>query len=318
MSAALTVIPAPLVIHRPSENPVDVYLASLAPSSARTMRQSLELLAELSAGRKIAPEQYPWHEVRPHHVAAFKAKLAESCKHSTANKHLAALRGVLKAAWRCGALDSDTYHRTVDFSPIRGSTLPRGRSLDAGEIRSLFAVCMSDSTNAGRRDAALLAILYGAGVRRAEAVALDVSDINTDSGEVRIRSGKGQKERITYVSNGALQAVIDWLAVRGSEPGALFCPVNHGGRMTLRRMSSQSVYMALQKRGKEAGIASFSPHDMRRTFVSDMLDAGADISQVQQLAGHSNVTTTQRYDRRPEAAKRKASGLLHVPYSRAK
>jgi site-specific recombinase XerD len=80
-------------------------------------------------------------------------------------------------------------------------------------------------------------------------------------------------------------------------------------------MADQVVLDMLQKRGKQAGVASFSPHDLRRSFISDLLDGGADIVTVQKLAGHADVSTTARYDRRGEAAKKKAVGILHVPYS---
>jgi integrase len=81
-------------------------------------------------------------------------------------------------------------------------------------------------------------------------------------------------------------------------------------------MSSQAIYDALLKRASAARIPSLSPHDLRRTFASDLLDVSGDVSAVQKLLGHANVQTTMRYDRRGEVAKRKAVNLLHLPYQR--
>jgi integrase/recombinase XerD len=104
--------------------------------------------------------------------------------------------------------------------------------------------------------------------------------------------------------------------VRGTEPGALFCPVTQTGQIIYRRMIGHAFHVICTKQARQAGVKQFTPHDGRRTFISDLLDAGADISLVQRLAGHANVNTTQRYDRRPEEMKKRAASLLHFPYVR--
>jgi site-specific recombinase XerD len=119
-----------------------------------------------------------------------------------------------------------------------------------------------------------------------------------------------------YVTNGAADALADWLIIRGSEPGALFLPIRRGGHVQAGRLTPQAVYYILQKRAEQAEVKALSPRDFRRAFVGDLLDAGADLSTVQRLADHASVQTTARYDRRPEKVKRKAVSLLHVPYRR--
>jgi integrase len=297
------------------QHPAAVYIASLAPGSRRTMRQALDVVAGLLTSGQATAETLGWPRLRYQHTQAVRAALAERYAPATANKMLAALRGVLREAWRLGYVTAEDYHRAADLPTVRGSTLPRGRALTAGELRALFAAVSEDARPATRaRDAALLATLYGAGVRRAEAAGLDVADYDPETGALTIRRGKGNKARVMYATNGARDALAAWLTVRGSEPGPLFVSVDKAGRIVLRRLAAESVFDRLQTLAKRAGIARFSPHDCRRSFISDLLDNGADLVVVQAMAGHANPATTARYDRRGEHAKRRAAGLLVVPY----
>ena len=125
--------------------------------------------------------------------------------------------------------------------------------------------------------------------------------------------------RLVYVVGGAAEALEDWLVRRGEEPGSLFCPILKNGYIYKDRgLTDQAVYNVLKKRGTQAGVARFSPHDLRRTFVGDLLERGVDIVTVQHLAGHANVSTTARYDRRGEETKKKAAHSLHLPYRRGR
>ncbi len=296
-------------------NPAAVYLASLAPGSRRTMRQALQVMAGLLTGGRAKASTLDWSAVRYQHTAALRSALAERYAPANVNKMLAALRRVLKEAWRLGQMDAESYHRAADVQTIKCHSLPRGRALSSGELQALFRVC-ADRSRAGVRDSALLAVLYAGGLRRSEVVHLDLSDYQPDTGALTVRGGKGRKDRIVYASNGSADALCDWITIRGSEPGPLFHPVNKSDRVIPRRLTDQSILFLCRRRSDQAGVARFSPHDLRRSFVSDLLDAGADLSMARRLAGHASETTTGKYDRRGEEAKKKAAGLLHVPYVR--
>jgi site-specific recombinase XerD len=213
-------------------------------------------------------------------------------------------------------MTAEDYQRIcAAIKNVAGTRLLAGRALDRGEIKALAHGCVGDRNRAaGLRDVALIGLLYSSGLRRAEAVAIDLADFDAETGAIRVLSGKGNNQRITYISDGALDAVNDWLLVRGREPGPLFCPVRKSGVIVHRRMSAAAVRLILRKRVRLAALKPATPHDMRRTFISDMLDAGADLSTAQKLAGHANPATTAAYDRRGEEAKRKAASLLHFPY----
>lgn len=157
--------------------------------------------------------------------------------------------------------------------------------------------------------------LYVCGLRRSEAVGLDLKDFEPDSGRVLVRSAKGNKQRIVYATGGAAEAVRVWIGeYRREEPGPLLCAVLKNEKVILRRLSQQTVYDALKRRGKEISVSSsFSPHDFRRTFVGDIIEA-KDLATAQALAGHASPETTARYDRRGERAKKEAAEELHVPY----
>jgi integrase len=105
----------------------------------------------------------------------------------------------------------------------------------------------------------MLAVLYAAGLRRSEAVGLDLSDYNPEDGALTVRGGKGRKDRIVYASNGSKDALEDWIAIRGNEAGALFHPVNKGDRIIFRRMSDQAVLGIVRKRGKGGQHRSLQP-----------------------------------------------------------
>lgn len=343
-SAIVIVEPPSLPLDR---HPAAVYLASLGSArSRRVMEQALRSVASILMDIDMADAnimQIDWGALRYPHTAAIRAQLSEEYAPATANRILSALRGVLKEAWRLGYMTAEDYQRSIDIKNVRGDTVPAGRELAQREISKLVAVCRDDGDSISLRDRAIIGLLYTCGLRRAEVVALDVSDYDAESGKLTVRAGKGRKQRTVYVTGGAAAALESWLSFygpdsitietpddepkpkrgsarrrgRGSGESAvslpLFTPVLKSGSIKVRRLNAQTIYDMLKRRAEQAGLRDFSPHDFRRTFVGDLLDRGVDIATVANMAGHASVDTTRRYDRRPEDTKRAAAEKLDFP-----
>ncbi len=319
--------PQPLALSQPLpliEHPAAVYLSLLSAGSRRTMQTALDAIASLLTNDTCDALTLDWSALRYKHTAAVRAALENKYAPTTANKMLSALRGVLKAALRLELIDVFDYTRAVDISNIKATVELRGRLLSLEEIEALLKVCFDDPTASGYRDAALIAILRGAGIRREEAIQLNVGDFDAETGALEIIESKGKKDRTVYLPPSGIPIVEDWISVRGLEDGPLLCHVNKGGRIVRRRLTPQAVKCILDKRatewrarGKDTGVElkPFSSHDFRRTFISELLDLGVDMSTVKNLAGHSDVGTTIRYDRRGEQTKRRAVQAISIPGS---
>ncbi|GAA6527938.1 site-specific tyrosine recombinase XerD [Intrasporangium sp. DVR] len=230
-------------------------------------------------------------------VTDFLASLRErGLAASSAARTLVAVRGFHRFLALEGEVAGDPAGNVAPPTPP--SRLPKAIAVDA--VERLLAAASVGDTPESLRDRALLEVLYGIGARISEAVGLDVDDLETggpgEVGVVRLL-GKGGKERIVPVGRFAVEAVDAYLvrgrpalAQRGLGGPALF--LNTRGR----RLSRQSAWSVVQRAADRAGLTEHvSPHTLRHSFATHLLDGGADVRVVQELLGHASVTTTQIY-----------------------
>ncbi|PRY56884.1 tyrosine-type recombinase/integrase [Glycomyces artemisiae] len=303
-------------------DPYRAYLDSLGSAeSRRTMRGCLDRIAQLLSGDPgTSGEGQPWHLLRYEHTSRLRAAMIDAgWSGAYVNKHLAALRRVLKEAWRLDLMAAEDYQRACDLQPVKAKRLPVGQQVDGEALGAALYACDADPGPAGARDAAVLATLYSTGCRRSEIASMRLSDYDPAERAIRI-VGKGNKERAVYVTEAAQARIDRWMAVRGNTPGALFCPINKAGKLKrdgnrLSGMTGQAIADLLTKRLVEAGQRRHTPHDFRRTFIGELLDAGVDLAITQSLVGHASPATTARYDRRPARRSREAVDRLQLPES---
>lgn len=230
-------------------------------------------------------------QVRPGSVSAHLAALRSGpapLSAASAARAASAVRGLHRFAVREGLVDADA---TADVKPPK---LPKRlpKALDLDKVERILGAASGDDPR-GLRDRALLETLYGTGARISEAVGLDIDDLDTDLVTLR---GKGGKTRLVPVGGYASRALDAYLvrgrpalAANGRGTPAVF--LNHRGG----RLSRQSAWTALNQAASLAGLSDVSPHTLRHSFATHLLDGGADIRVVQELLGHASVTTTQVY-----------------------
>ncbi|AHG78738.1 Tyrosine recombinase xerC [Mannheimia varigena USDA-ARS-USMARC-1388] len=173
-------------------------------------------------------------------------------------------------------------------SPKVGKHLPK--NIDAEQVGQLFAIDSDEPSDL--RDIAMMELMYSSGLRLSELQGLDLGDMDLSAQEVKVQ-GKGSKERIVPIGSQALKALKRWLEVR-----SLFSPKDNAVFLNKRggRLSHRSIQLAMQKWGERQGLEShLHPHKLRHSFATHMLEASGDLRAVQELLGHSSLSTTQIY-----------------------
>ncbi len=261
-----------------------------SPHTLKGYREDLTALAEYladEAGRCPAPSTITSSELR-----GFVAALAEA---GYAKTSIARRMASVRSFFRFGQREDwmKTNPAKAVRNPRKSQHLPHFLTTD--EVEKLLAAPIGPTPQA-RRDRAILEVLYSAGLRVSELVGLSDGDLDLAEGVLRVR-GKGRRERLAPIGSYATKALQDWLAVRELSPrekqgreAPVF--VNRFGT----RLTTRSVARMLEKYLRETGLDSrTSPHTLRHSFATHLLDRGADIRSVQELLGHKSLVTTQIY-----------------------
>jgi integrase/recombinase XerD len=246
-------------------------------------------------------------EVDAREVRGYLADLArQSYKISTRNRKMAALRSFYRFLVREEYRISNPTEEL--HGPKKGRTLPK--VLDQSQTQRLLSALVGDDPIT-LRDRAWAHTLYATGLRISELIGIDLDKLNLKQGEVRV-VGKGNKERIALIDGPAMQALETYLwigrpeLVRGPKEQALFLNAKDG-----KRLSARALQQRLQTLSQEVLGFSISPHTLRHSFATHLLEGGADLRVVQELLGHSTIATTQVYTHLSPQRLRKVYELAH-------
>lgn len=288
----------------------DAYTGGLAPSGRRGITSLLNRSARiLKRGADAA--DYPWEQLNYAAVAKVRAALLDDgYAVSSVNMALSALRGAAQTAFNLNCMDAETLARIRSVKRVSGDIQRKGRALGRQEIRALIQAAKQHQQPVRRcRDTAIVLTLCGTGLRAGELVKLERRDY--DNGILTVRQGKGRKYREIHVADTVEKAIRAWLKVSPDKADSvLFSRIQRNSKVASQPLTTTGLTGILEQLQQTSGIAQFTPHDMRRTFITRLLEQGVDINTVRQLAGHSDISTTTRYDCRGETMKVNASRRL--------
>lgn len=231
-------------------------------------------------------EEATVHDVDHLLIRRYLALLHKECGKSSMGRKLAAIRALYRHLLRIGTVAKNPAELIA--TPKRDKKVPFHLSID--EVTALVEA-PREETVLSLRDRAILETLYSCGIRVSELTGLDVGDVDLDGGLIRVL-GKGGKERIVPIGRQARHAVTAYLAARNNPPhGAPFLVNARGGRLTRRSVARIVDRYIL----KIAAMKKISPHTLRHTFATHLLEGGADLRAIQELLGHASLSTTQKY-----------------------
>lgn len=308
-------------------NPAKAYVWRLADSGRRSAESRLDTFASFFG---LTIDTFSWFDLTAGQLdTALGLYRATGATAASVNMMRSHVRSVARRARLLDKerMSAERCAEILEVEGVKGSGLPAGRALPQAEVDALFKACRADLSPVGVRDLALLSVLYYGGLRRDEACGLRPEDYQARQRQIHIW-GKGEKEEIVPVeSKRARLALGRWARLRGDAPGALFCSLRRGGSLRInvnketqetyvRPLTGDAVYKIVRHRASLEGIPPCTPHDLRRSAITHLLEGGEDPLSVMNWARHDDVRTTKVYDRRSERAVRACARRLDPPLTR--
>lgn len=290
--------------------PYALYLGRLAPNSQRSIASQLNSIAEMLEW-PAEKRQMMFHQIDYQQASHIKAMLlAKGWSPRSINRAMAGIRNIVKVAVIAGLASERQAVQLQAITRIKHGN-HKGTPLSTDQVAKLFKVLANETSLIGSRNAAIFAVLLGVGIRRSELVALRLSDYSLDERTLYIRKGKGNKSRTVYLPTWSCDALQGWISIRGDEEGALFLRIARGGGIQQgSQLSTSFIYTLIRKTLAQIGVNNASPHDLRRTFITRLLEQNVDLNTVRQMAGHADIATTIMYDKRDHAAMQQAASML--------
>lgn len=289
------------------------YLAHQTAASEDTARYGLKRIAVdlgiMKDGSRI--EDVEWHTITASDFTELLYLWSEKEKRqkkgkdelaaSSMKRYLSALRGLSRVCFTNGTMTGDQYSHIKEVKfPKGANNAGRGMRVDRSYQKQLLDCCMEDDRVQGLRDAAMLAILFGTGIRRAEAASLKDSDFDILTGEFKVVVKGGNIEN-GFTSAWALPYIQQWLELKaayGMAGGHILRRVLRGGKITPNGLTGQGVWYLFQQRSMMAGLPfKVAPHDARRTMATEMIEEYGELV-AQRVLRHKSLDTTRIYDKR--------------------
>jgi site-specific recombinase XerC len=296
-------------------SPCALYLQRLAPSGRRSMKSQLNMVRQYMKWSEPIETQ-PFHELKYAELEAIKQHFKEQGKAPrTINLCIHALKGIIKTAFLNGEIAESQWLKIQGVKLIKTTENLNAKALSAANVFTMINECASSAHVLDIRDAAILAVFLSTGLRRFEIANLNLSDFKLDPPSFIVNKGKGNKAREQYLPLWVLPYLTQWLQLRGNENGSYFCPLNGKQFSTCKVLSETTLYRLVVKRSSTLLGFKITPHDLRRTFITELLRQEVDLSTVSKMAGHASVATTQLYDKRDSSVMQAAITKLNYQFT---
>ena len=295
--------------------PSSRYLISLqSERSRKTMKSVLNQVAVVLGHSEH--DNVPWNDIDTLHINATLTalKTRRGLSPGTLNLYLSAIKGVFKQGWHAGAVSFENYQRIAAIPHYKGKRVKvKRKQLTPMLVAELIDDALNMKTLKGYRNAAIMGIMAYCGLRRDEVSNLRISDIDLVNGELLIR-GKGDKERLGFLNEEASRLLEKWFSTLKVSPYHVFFKLHKHNRFVEDKsaLSGNAIYEIVKRHGRNVGLPSLHPHELRSYFGTTLIDNGIDIVTVRDLMGHESFATTEIYIRRDKDKLKSAVNTLKL------